>query len=240
MGGPTFVPPPGGSGGFAYSPAPQQRCFQNGAGYGAFGGGTGGVSRKIPPGFQPPPPHAPLSPEQEHNLQVFTQAKEINAKFLPCLRRLVDYDVVLVCDDSGSMSRPADDEVPNVTRWMELKQSVNIILEAQSALGHTTDIYFLNRGVYRNVSSMTQLRQVFDGPPGGWTPTVPALQHVFQDHVRPDMPRPLIVHVFTDGHPTDAEGNEDIYHFDGWLRGRRMIHMTYMSLLLCTAEEEIV
>jgi len=49
----------------------------------------------------------------------------------------------------------------------------------------------------------------------------------------------MIVHLFTDGHPTDRCGNEDINSFGNYLRYRPNINMNYVAILLCTDDEDV-
>ena len=53
------------------------------------------------------------------------------------------------------------------------------------------------------------------------------------------MTKPLLVHVFTDGHPTNDQGCEDIYSFGNMLKNRPNIYRTFVSIILCTDDEEI-
>eukprot|EP01103_Thecamoeba_quadrilineata_P007948 TRINITY_DN1775_c0_g1_i6.p1 TRINITY_DN1775_c0_g1~~TRINITY_DN1775_c0_g1_i6.p1 ORF type:complete len:219 (-),score=9.32 TRINITY_DN1775_c0_g1_i6:268-924(-) len=80
----------------------------------------------------------------------------------------------------------------NGTRWFELRQSVQIVLEAHEAVGLPTDIYFLNRGTYRDVTRFSDI-EMFS-------------ERVNSDHLE----KPVIVHIFTDGHPTNDVYREDI------------------------------
>ena len=72
------------------------------------------------------------------------------------LRVLEDYETIIICDDSGSMSAIVDDSTGPLgkkkTRWDELCQTVSIITEIATALDpNGIDIYFLNRSPLHNV-----------------------------------------------------------------------------------------
>ena len=69
------------------------------------------------------------------------------------------------------MQSPADPDAgyAGLTRWQELRQSVAILLEAHEICGIPCDIYFLNRGVHRNIHNFQQIRNAFDAPPYGAT-----------------------------------------------------------------------
>jgi len=187
----------------------------------------------------PAPPNMPA--EIDAAVQRYMYQNEIKPNYLPSLRKLIDYDVVLVCDDSGSMNQPAAMENPMITRWTELKTSVNLVLQATAAFGKKVDVYFLNRGVFRGITSFEQLAPAFALPPGGGTNTVRILNMVWQEkQITNALQRPLIVHLFTDGHPTNDWGNEDIFGMANWLQRRQAIQRTYFAVLLCTDDEEVV
>lgn len=69
------------------------------------------------------------------------------------------------------MQAPADPDIgyAGMSRWQELQQSVAILLEAHQICGIPCDIYFLNRGVHRNIHSFQQIEKVFNNPPYGAT-----------------------------------------------------------------------
>jgi hypothetical protein len=161
-------------------------------------------------------------------------------QYLPSLHSLLAYDVALVCDDSGSMALPADADNPNLSRWAELKQAVQIILRVTAAMGKIVDVYFINRGVFRGITCWSDIAPQFARPPGGMTNTIAVLQRLWQDREQGGvLQRPLVVHLFTDGHPTNSYGNEDMFSFAQWLRCRSCIQNTFFAILLCTDDEEV-
>lgn len=224
---PGSAPPPG-------YPMPQQQPQPLGAGYPQP---LGGVSQA---GL--PPPMGGLHPGvcDEAALQQICQEFEMKPQYLPSLHSLLSYDVALICDDSGSMALAADADNPNLSRWAELKQAVQIILRVTAAMGKIVDVYFINRGVFRGVSCWADIAPQFIRPPGGMTNTVAVMQQLWSDRQAGGvMQRPLVVHLFTDGHPTNAFGNEDMNTFAQWLRCRPAIQNTYFAILLCTDDEEV-
>merc|ERR1719359_499355 len=65
---------------------------------------------------------------------------------------LEDYEIVLICDDSGSMTMaslpPAQRKlgVPTPSRWDELKETVSLIIDLGNCFDDSgLDLYFLNR-----------------------------------------------------------------------------------------------
>jgi len=185
-------------------------------------------------------PNIQLRPEHEAALLQFAAQNEVNPVFMPVLRRLVAYDVVVICDDSGSMQAPADPNIPYVSRWQELQQNMQLLLNCTQCFGMVVDVYFLNRGVFRNIANYGQLLPGFAAPPAGGTNIVRTMQQVWADRrIGPDLGRPLIVHLFTDGHPTNDAWQEDMAGLEYWLRNRSAIRQTYFSIALCTDEDEI-
>lgn len=174
------------------------------------------------------------------NLIQFQNKYEVNPKYLQSMSKLAAYDTVLICDDSGSMRDLADPDISSqFTRWDELKKSVSIIIEAHAVVGTTCDIYFINRGSCRGISSYDQVAHIFAQPPHGGTNIVNVLNMMANDHIGADMGKSLIVHILTDGHPTNAYGQEDIAGLTSWLRNRKFINKTFYSIILCTDDEEI-
>ena len=54
-----------------------------------------------------------------------------------------------------------------------------------------------------------------------------------------DMGKPIIIHVLTDGHPTNSSGFEDIAGLTNWIRNRTFKQKTFFSVVLCTDDEEV-
>jgi len=101
------------------------------------------------------------------------------------------------------------------------------------------DVYFLNRGAFRGIRKFSQIAHAFATPPSGGTNIVACLDMVYREHARVDLQKPLIVHLLTDGHPTDSYGFENIGQLTNWLANRQWIDRTYFSIILCTDDEEI-
>lgn len=190
--------------------------------------------------FEPPPPAYHMPPDIDSRLAAFAARYEVNTLYLPSIRNLGSYDVVYILDDSGSMSMIADQDAPqNGTRWFELQQAVRVVSECHLAVGQSFDAYFLNRGTYRNVTRYEDLDAAFRSAPSGGTNTLATLQRVFQDKAHAEMARPLIVHIFTDGHPTNAFGQEDTASLQNYLASRPHMRRTFISFVLCTDDEDI-
>ena len=168
---------------------------------------------------------------------------EIRPDFCQKLRQLEGYEIVLLCDDSGSMSNIVDDNKDpfgrKITRWDELKNSVSIIVEIASTLDKNgLDIYFLNRGPVYNVSSFQQVQTVFQYPPNGYTPLVFALDRIFKEKEMQIKEKKLLLIIATDGQPTDNQGNINIIDFLNKLKNRPK--NIFVSIMACTDDEKSI
>lgn len=160
--------------------------------------------------------------------------------YFPALHSLLPHDVALIIDDSGSMAMQADFENPLATRWFEVRRSVEVILRVAGAMEKAVDVYFLNRGVFRDIRQFSDIAAQFVQAPRGMTNTLAAFGELWRDRRSRGLEhRPLVVHLFTDGHPTNDDGHEDVQSFASWLRHRPNLHTTYIAILLCTNEEDV-
>lgn len=121
-------------------------------------------------------------------------------------------DIVLLCDDSDSMSNPIAEEGTDPfapkrsTRWLELKKLASVIIEFVTATNQDgLDIYFLNRDKLQNVNTTAGLQSVFSQAPSGGTPLVSKLRQIYHEKVcRLSPDKKLLIIVITDGEPTDG------------------------------------
>ena len=170
----------------------------------------------------------------------FVANYEINRKYVPALMKLQLYNTILIIDDSGSMQDVADSDSTSMeTRWQEAIKSTKIIIEAHQALGLACHVFFLNRGFMLNVVAFDQLSPLFAAPPAGGTNTVGILKLVEQQYVNIDMGKTLMIHLLTDGHPTNAQGIEDTPNLINALMNRQFKSKTLFSIILCTDDEAI-
>ena len=61
------------------------------------------------------------------------------------------------------------------------------------------DVYFLNRDSVPNVTNIQNMRHVFNSPPNGLTPLVPALRRIFAAKRGLSYEKKLLILVATDG-----------------------------------------
>lgn len=75
-------------------------------------------------------------------IERFAQHYEVNPQLANRLMILENYELVILCDDSGSMNTPIHGTTTN--RWDELRQMVLAIAEVYAAFdSNGIDVYFL-------------------------------------------------------------------------------------------------
>ncbi|CAF3035943.1 unnamed protein product [Rotaria sp. Silwood2] len=155
------------------------------------------------------------SEQRRPNFDKFVRRYEINQTFAKKLLALDGYEIVFVCDDSGSMNTPLGDVFGYLnnsrTRWDELKQTVSIVVDLASTLDpNGVDVYFLNRKPIFNVRHSSELVPIFDVPPEA-----------------------------TDGIPTDDDGYQDIGSLKKVLQyERNPTHRIPVTIIACTDDDQ--
>ena len=154
--------------------------------------------------------------------------------------QLYGYEVVIVCDDSGSMITPVDET--RKTRWDELCTIVKRILDITVMFDSTgVDLYFLNGGEYPKIKDPADVDHAFARTPRGFTPLVPVLKQIFQSKMAArGRDKKVLVFVATDGKPTNDDGDEIVEELEHLMRYTRDKETTFVSFLLCTDEQQCV
>ncbi|CAM4754940.1 unnamed protein product [Rotaria magnacalcarata] len=192
------------------------------------------------------PTYHASSEERMRDFQRLVDRYEINHTFATKLRALEGYEIVFICDDSGSMNTPLGDlsgpfdKVPS--RWDELKQTVSIVVDIASVLDPDgVDIYFLNREPLFHVRSSSELISTFSVPPSGPTPIVPVLRRVLRDKQNEIEERKLLILLATDGVPTDNRGHRDIRSFEYVLKNeRKPVNRIPVTIIACTDDNDCI
>ncbi|KAJ3411694.1 hypothetical protein HDV05_001804 [Chytridiales sp. JEL 0842] len=166
----------------------------------------------------------PVRPQFQNQMERFQQLvgrHEISPFMAVRLRQLETWDIVLLCDDSGSMRTPSlaglspqNPYAQTLTRWDELKSTVSTIVEIATCLdADGIDIHFLNREPLRAVTSTEQLSVIFSIPPSGYTPIARSLRIILNERrqkvLRTGESKKLLIVIATDGQPTDENGRID-------------------------------
>ncbi|CAF3845419.1 unnamed protein product [Rotaria sp. Silwood1] len=174
--------------------------------------------------------------ERMVDFQQLVARYEINHTFATKLRMLEGYEIVFICDDSGSMNTPL------AISMDELKQTVSIGVDIASVFDpDSVDIYFLNREPIFHVRNSEQLIPVFAVPPSGPTPIVPIFRRVLRDKQHEIEERKLLILLATDGVPTDDQGNRDIRSFKHVLKHeRKPTNHIPVTIIACTDEDDCI
>jgi len=120
---------------------------------------------------------------------------------------LADYEIVVIADDSGSMSmasappseRKLGAAIP--TRWDELRETCSLLVELGCCFDESgLDIFFLNRPALSEVKSARSpaFISAFEARPAGSTPLTECLRAVVS---KVGGERPVILFILTDGEP---------------------------------------
>lgn len=163
---------------------------------------------------------------------------EIRPDFCSKLRQLEGYEIVIICDDSGSMANvldqtPGDPFGKKYTRWDELKHYVSIVTDIAGVLDQNgLDIYFLNRPSVTGITHSDQVQPLFQNPPGGYTPIPRILTQILRDKANIIREKKMLVLIATDGQPTNDVGNDATKEFFDCLKTRSS--NVYVSIIACT------
>ena len=205
---------------------------------------TNGGYASQPPAGGPPPSYdySWLSANRLARFQGICQQYEISDYFASRLRSLERFDIVLLCDDSGSMRTPVSVPsafAPAVTRWDELKYSVTVLSSIATCMDDDgIDIHFLNRAPMYGVRDPSTIGPAFEAPPAGFTPIASALSQILQRRAglnpQGDNKQLLIV-IFTDGEPTDDRGAVNIAQLEQVLNTRQS-HV-FTTFVACTDDD---
>jgi len=177
---------------------------------------------------------------------------EINPDYAIKLRQLEGFEIVIICDDSGSMNSPVTN--PSIkdhndlpSRWDELKNTVKTIVDIAGVLDKTgVDVYFLNRPGVKNVTNFSMLEPYFTTDPEGYTPIVQVFTQVLNDMRQVLSEKKLLIILATDGEPTTPSGHTssggitEKNKFCNLLKGRQPIDRIYTTILACTDDDSVM
>eukprot|EP00746_Dinoflagellata_sp_MGD_P000071 gnl/MRDRNA2_/MRDRNA2_100124_c0_seq1.p1 gnl/MRDRNA2_/MRDRNA2_100124_c0~~gnl/MRDRNA2_/MRDRNA2_100124_c0_seq1.p1 ORF type:complete len:323 (-),score=65.18 gnl/MRDRNA2_/MRDRNA2_100124_c0_seq1:315-1202(-) len=178
-------------------------------------------------------------------LQAILNRFEISIAEANDLTILEDYEIVIIADDSGSMSCPAAPAsqrtlgVPAPTRWDELKETLALMVDLGNCFDSSgVDIHFLNRLPISNVKSSGDpaFIRAFNQPPQGGTPLTETLRRVTQKTFGD---KPILLIILTDGVPNGGPNA-----FGAELRKlvkKQSTHVTYkVQIMACTSDDDAI
>jgi hypothetical protein len=160
----------------------------------------------------------------------------INGIFAREMNKLSEFKLVMICDDSTSMR-----EVLNKgkTKWDELRDIVETVLDIANVFEVECDVLFLNRPGIHNCKYFEQLKEKFVAPPYGSTPLKKCFDLALKMNGLELKERKLLVIIFTDGCPTsDILTEADaIKEFENTLKKRNPIKRIFVTITACTDDE---
>jgi len=180
----------------------------------------------------PPLTGVPPNDPRVQRLNPILTRHEINPNLVSKILTLSKYEIVVVCDDSGSMRAPA--QGPKPTRWEELKYIAGIVIDIAAALDtNGVDLYFLHREPLLNLKDTSTIGAKFAAPPAGATPLVPVLKKIVAEKTAQAYEKKLLILIATDGAPTNADDDVDIAPLEEILKSGRTEYM-HVEFLACT------
>lgn len=176
----------------------------------------------------------------------FAKQHELSAKVSNDLQRVLSTcEIVLLCDDSGSMSSQICEpgyQSPNakkITRWFELKKLAAALIEISTCVNpNGLDLYFLNRDKQLGINSMAGLSPIFANEPKGSTGITAKLIQIYNDKKALLVNgKQLLIIVISDGEPTDSTGNprKNLFNAISKLTQTGNVHISFAE---CTDREE--
>jgi len=158
---------------------------------------------------------------------------------------LADYEIVIVADDSGSMSMASQPPharklgAPIPSRWDEMKETCTLLVELGCFFDETgLDIYFLNRGQMSEVKNPEDPRfiKAFADRPSGGTPLTETIRRLAQTA---GGERPVLLFIMTDGEPNGGAGPfcEEIRRL---VKKQSTKNTFKVQIMACTDDEEAV
>jgi hypothetical protein len=191
--------------------------------------------------------HVDIKRHNETKFDLLIKQKELNTITASNLMNILTIcDVVLLCDDSDSMSSSiTEDSLDSLdsldpfsqktsTRWLELKKLTSTIIEFVSAIRPDgLDIYFLNRDKILGVTTNygPQLQSVFNLPPFGSTPLISRLKQIYNEKMYtfdPNSNKKLLMIIITDGDPTDG-GRTELHHTLTQITTTGNVHVSFVK-----------
>ena len=201
-----------------------------------------------------PPASAPVMEQKVEsinplmNYQSLIEMYNISPRYKEFLNKLYGYHVVIIADDSGSMTSRPNPQSPS--RWEDLLGMIDLVVKGSAIFDpYGIDVHFLNRGYLSGITDSRQLAALRYPPTEmNLTPLVKTLDDEMKRSLLSDKKTLLII--ATDGHPSDivigADGrtipSQDA--FMNLMKQREdntiLREKCAISFLMCTDEEEIV
>jgi hypothetical protein len=171
---------------------------------------------------------------RKDKLSFLIKKYKINEIFSEKLDNLMDYETILLCDDSGSMNTKIKNKHFN-TRWDELKYIINFLISLLTIYDNNgINIHFLNRGISKNIRYEEEAKYFLFNLPYGETPLTSKLLDIFYTYE--NSKKKVLIIIPTDGVPTN-EGTIELISFKHILEN--MDHTKFIiTFLICSDNNE--
>lgn len=201
---------------------------------------------------QEPQPSPPV--DIELTMAMFKEFAEkfgIGDKFASKLRKLGDFNIVMLNDDSGSMNSDAytseflsDPYAKINSRFEELRAMVECVIDKAGVLSkEAIDVEFLNREGKRGVRLFQEVKDCFDRKPTkhDLTPMVKSLKRIIANKKTVMAENNLLIFIATDGAPTDDQGHANIPEMDKYLEHLMAEYPNlYITFMACVSDEKLL
>lgn len=179
-----------------------------------------------------------IPPSKVEQYRSFFDKYGISSYYHTDLSSLEQFDIIIVADDSGSMS--TEDPETGKSRWIELKEVLNVVIELGGILdSNGLDLIFLNRGTRRNVTNINQVQDMFQNPPQFRTP----LSQKVREALSFVSNRPVLLLIATDGEPYTVDDKNDSKYdsvtlFRQVLEFERNANQVFVGILKCSSNDQ--
>jgi hypothetical protein len=123
---------------------------------------------------------------------------QIGDLFAKELKKLKEFKLVLICDDSVSMNEIL---VSGQSKWDSLKQTLEVVLDIANAFHVECDVSFINRPGLANCKNFYQLKMHLMNNPSGENYLTSLVQTCILTNRTELYKKKLLIIIFTDGCP---------------------------------------
>lgn len=208
----------------------------------------------------PPPPYS-LSNDMKHSkLDEFFNKYDISPYIRSDIASIPldkdqHYKIILVCDDSTSMINHSSffcfkrNQMVQGTRWDELRQMAEIIMELVIAMNDGVDknknqnqgidFWFLNSPLpHKNVKSLDRVAELFTTRyPYGSTPLIHTMKKIIKKPLDVDIPKLILI--ITDGKSIDSMDRSNYVNFTQLLKHQRKPNTNRISIACISSKQQM-
>ena len=187
---------------------------------------------------------------KDYQLVELIRTYNISSSLSKMLYILKEYDIILLIDDSGSMTTKntlidhRTGHTITTTRWEEAKDITMTLVDFALLLDDDgIDIFFMNREPLFKVNTKEKVVNAFQTYPSGGTPTVKTLKKIYDKYKNNSKNNLLLI--ITDGEPTDGGDNYcylidifDAMFYNDKIRNQNLNQPHFkISMMICSDSE---